>query len=97
MTEPAQVEMPKAEAEAPLEGIPEDGKSYVQLGSVERGFAILMTQGLRKRGIASLMAKGAAPAVFRVLAGPYETPEELEKAKAMFAEMGLKTFSRKYP
>ena len=83
--------------EAPLEGLPEDGKPYIQLGSVERGVAMLMTQGLRKRGIPSLMAPGVSPTVFRVLAGPFENQDELKKVEAEFAEAGLKTFVRRYP
>jgi hypothetical protein len=83
--------------EAPLEGTPAEGKPYIQLGSVERGFAILMTQGLRKRGVPSLMAPGVSPTVYRVLAGPFETPEELERAKVELEKSGLRMFVRRYP
>lgn len=92
--EPSRVVPPP---EPPIEGIPEDGRPYIQLGSVERGFAMLMTQGLRKQGMPALMAPGISPTVFRVLAGPFENEKELEQARTGLAEIGLKMFVRRYP
>ena len=82
--------------DAPLSGVPEVGKSYIQLGSVERGFATLMAHGARKLGFPAFLAPGPTPNVYRVLSGPFATTEDAQKAKATFDAAGLNTFSRKY-
>ncbi len=82
--------------DAPLAGTPETGKTYIQLGSVDRGFATLMAHGARKLGFPAFVAPGTAPSVYRVLSGPFTTSDEIQKAKATFAAAGLDTFVRKY-
>lgn len=82
--------------DAPLSGTPETGKTYIQLGSVDRGFATLMAHGARKLGFPAFVTPGSAPSVYRVLSGPFTTSDELQKAKATFAAAGLDTFVRKY-
>jgi cell division septation protein DedD len=92
-------EAPKIEAsilDAPLSGTPEKGRLYIQLASVERGFATLMVHGARKLGFPAFVATGASPSVYRVLSGPFADKESYEKAKAMFQAAGLDTFTRKY-
>ena len=82
--------------EAPLFGIPEKDHLYLQLGSVERGFAVLMVHGARKVGFPAFVAGGTNPNVFRVLVGPFQNQAEYQAAKGIFVSMGLDTFSRKY-
>ena len=82
--------------EVPLFGQPLKGPLYIQLGSVEKGYAALMAQGVRKVGYPAFVAAGANQNVFRVLVGPFKTAEDYQKAKAEFDGMGLETFSRKY-
>jgi len=82
--------------EAPLFGTPEKDHLYLQLGSVERGFAVLMVHGARKVGFPAFVAGGTNPNVFRVLVGPFQNQAEYQAAKGLFISMGLDTFSRKY-
>ncbi|MEO8099047.1 MAG: SPOR domain-containing protein [Acidobacteriota bacterium] len=90
-------EIVKAETvSAPLFAQPLKGPFYIQLGSVEKGYAALMAQGARKVGYPAIVAAGANQNVYRVLVGPFQTAEDYRKAKAEFDGMGLDTFSRKY-
>ncbi len=82
--------------EAPLFAAPEKDGLYIQLGSVERGFAILMVHGARKVGYPAFVANGTNPNVFRVLVGPFNDKVAYQTAKGMFSSMGLDTFSRQY-
>jgi cell division septation protein DedD len=81
---------------APLYGTPLKGPLYIQLGAVERGFAILMVQGSRKLGYPAFVGPSVSDHVFRVVVGPFKNEEEFNKAKAEFDQMGLETFARKY-
>lgn len=87
---------PTQAIEAPVFGIPEKDHRYLQLGSVERGFAVLMVQGSRKVGFPAIVAGGTNPNVFRVLVGPLDDKMQYAAAKAMFGSMGLDTYARKY-
>lgn len=89
--------LPKPPLETPIEGIPEPDRVYIQLGSLDRGFATLMTQGARKMGVPAFVAPGVSPTVFRVLVGPFKDQDEMDRALAMFDAMGLRTLVRKYP
>ncbi|MEP6961502.1 MAG: SPOR domain-containing protein [Acidobacteriota bacterium] len=80
----------------PVFGTPLKGPVYLQLGSVEKGFATLMVQGARKMGYSAFVGGGANQNVYRVLVGPFKNAAEYEKAKAEFDALGLATFSRKY-
>ena len=82
--------------DAPLSGTPEPGKTYIQLASVERGYATLITEGARKLGFPAFIAPGTSPKLYRVLSGPFSNPAELQKAKAVFDTAGLDSFVRKY-
>jgi hypothetical protein len=90
----AKVESP--DADSPIFGVPEKNQRYLQLGSVERGFAILMAHGARKEGYRAMVAGGTNPNVYRVLVGPFEGQEEYQAAKTLFTSMGLDPFQRKY-
>lgn len=93
---PVQVAARVPVAEAPLFAAPEKDGLYIQLGAVERGFAILMVHGARKIGYPAFVAGGTNPNVFRALVGPFNDKVAYQTAKAMFGSMGLDTFSRQY-
>jgi hypothetical protein len=91
---PAKVEA--ADSDTSIFGVPQKNQRYLQLGSVERGFAILMAHGARKEGYHAMVAAGTNPNVYRVLVGPFEGQEEYQAAKTLFTSMGLDPFTRKY-
>lgn len=107
--EPARAEIAKAEpvnakpvnadavkdAEGPLFAEPRNGSLYIQLGAVEKGIAIIMTEGLRKRGLAAFVAPGPNDHIFRVLVGPLDAPG-YQHAKETVDGLGLSVFARKY-
>ena len=84
------------DSDSPIFGTPEKNQRYLQLGSVERGFAILMAHGARKEGYRAIVAGGTNPNVYRVLVGPFEGQEEYQAARTLFTSMGLDPFQRKY-
>lgn len=92
----APVDAKPAVAEAPIFGAPEQDRLYIQVGSVERGFAALMVQGARKAGYSAIAAGGTNANVYRVLVGPFPNQEVYAAAKTALESMGLNTFSRKY-
>src|SRR4051812_37266675 len=51
---------------------PKSGALYLQLGAVEKGVAIIMAEGLRKRALPSFIAPGPNDHIFRVLIGPLD-------------------------
>jgi len=80
----------------PLLGEPEMGKVYIQIGAVERGMAMLLTEGLRSHGFDSFVAPGPNDKVFRVLIGPLPDPAAFRQAMVTVNAMDLANFARKY-
>jgi hypothetical protein len=80
----------------PLFGEPEMGKVYIQIGAVERGMAMLLTEGLRSHGFDSFVAPGPNDRVFRVLIGPLPDPAAFRQAMVTVNAMDLANFARKY-
>jgi hypothetical protein len=80
----------------PLFGEPEMGKVYIQIGAVERGMAMLLTEGLRSHGFDSFVAPGPNDKVFRVLIGPLPDPAAFRQAMVTVNAMDLANFARKY-
>jgi cell division septation protein DedD len=96
--QPARVEPVPAQplaVEPPLFADPKSGALYLQLGAVEKGVAIIMTEGLRKRHFDAFVGPGPNDHIFRVLIGPLD-PEAYKRAKNAVDELGLSTFARKY-
>ena len=93
------IPQPQAAAPAPVErplfGDPKSGALYLQLGAVEKGVAIIMAEGLRKRTLDAFVAPGPNDHVFRVLIGPLDA-ESYKRTKDAVDEIGLSTFARKY-
>jgi cell division septation protein DedD len=75
---------------------PEIGKVYLQIGAVERGMAMLLTEGLRSHGFDSFVAPGPNEKLFRVLIGPLPDPESFRQAWAAVGALDLASFARKY-
>jgi cell division septation protein DedD len=87
-----------ADASTPLDdsvfGEPTPGSLYVQVGAMDRGPAMILTSGLRKRGFPSVTARGPSATIFRVLVGPYKTLPEYQTAKEAIGQMGITSFGR---
>jgi hypothetical protein len=81
---------------APLFAEPEMGKVYIQIAAVERGMAMLLTEGLRSHGFDSFVAPGPNDKVFRVLIGPLPDPAAFRQAMVTVNAMDLANFARKY-
>ena len=81
---------------APVFAEPEMGKVYIQIAAVERGMAMLLTEGLRSHGFDSFVAPGPNDKVFRVLIGPLPDPAAFRQAMVTVNAMDLANFARKY-
>jgi cell division septation protein DedD len=86
----------KSAPEAPLFAEPVNGAVYLQMGAVEKGIALIFTEGLRRRGFVAFAAPGPNEHIFRVLIGPIPDPEAYKKTKEAVDDIGLSTFARKY-
>ena len=83
--------------EPPLFAEPKNGSVYIQIGAVERGIALVLSEGLRKRGFQSFVGPGPNEKIFRVLIGPLPDPASYMKAKEKVDQLGLSTFARRFP
>jgi len=81
---------------APLFAEPEMDKVYIQIAAVERGMAMLLTEGLRSHGFDSFVAPGPNDKLFRVLIGPLPDPATFRQAMVSVNAMDLASFARKY-
>ena len=81
---------------SPLFADPEMGKVYIQVAAVERGMAMLLTEGLRSHGFDSFVAPGPNDKIFRVLIGPLPDPASFRQAMVTVNAMDLANFARKY-
>ncbi|BDC47832.1 hypothetical protein F183_A01480 [Bryobacterales bacterium F-183] len=89
------VEPPKpAAVEAPL--TIEPGRWYLQVGSLEKRVADIMSQGLRIKGIPAFVSPGVTPLVSRIVAGPFDDPAQLQATEKQLKEMGFQPFARKF-
>lgn len=80
--------------DAPLFADPKNGLLYIQLGAVEKGMAIVITEGLRKRSLDAFVAPGPNEHIFRVLIGPLDAAG-YQKAKETIEGLGLTSFAKK--
>jgi cell division septation protein DedD len=85
-----------AKPEAPLFADPTAGAVYMQLGALDKGYAVVVAEGLRKRGLESFVAPGPTEKVFRVLVGPLPDPASFTRVKDAVDELGLANFARRY-
>jgi cell division septation protein DedD len=82
--------------EAPVFATPSANGVYLQMGAVEKGVAVIMVEGLRKRGFSAFAAPGPTDVIFRVLIGPLGDAEGFRKTKEKIDQIGLNSFVRKY-
>jgi hypothetical protein len=82
--------------EAPTFSSPSSNGLYLQMGAVEKGVAVIMVDGLRKRGFTAFAAPGPTDVIFRVLIGPLGDAEAFRKTKEKIDQIGLNSFVRKY-
>ena len=75
---------------------PEKGALYLQFGSVEKGIALIIAEGLRTHGFEAFVAPGASENVFRVLVGPLSNEEAYKRTKDATDRLGLTAFGRRY-
>jgi cell division septation protein DedD len=87
---------PTLKPEPPLFADPQQGPLYLQMGAVEKGIAVILAEGLRKRGFEAFVAPGPNENIFRVLIGPLADEHAYEKAKGATDQIGLGTFARRY-
>jgi cell division septation protein DedD len=81
--------------EPPLFAEPRQGALYLQMGAVEKGIAIVFTEGLRKRGFEAFAASGPNDHIFRVLIGPLPDEAAYKVAREATDKIGLSTFARR--
>ena len=81
---------------APLRADPAAGATYLQLGALDEGFALVMAEGLRQHGLTAFIAPGPSERIFRVLVGPLADNDAYKQAKGTVDGLGLSAFARKY-
>lgn len=89
--------IPPSISEPPLFANPQDGSTYIQIGSVVKGIAVLMVDGLRKNGLDAFAAPGQSTQTFRVLIGPLNDAKSHDQARKIVNNLDLTSFARKYP
>jgi cell division septation protein DedD len=83
-------------AEPPIFADPAPRKTYIQMGAVEKGLAIIFAEGLRRRGLDGFVAPGPNEKLFRVLIGPFADEAAYKRVKNQVDQIGLNTFPRRY-
>lgn len=76
--------------------VPQAGRLYLQVGSLEKRVAEIMSQGLRIKGIPAMVAPGVTPVVSRIIAGPFDDTAQMSAADKQLREMGFQPFPRKF-
>ena len=87
---------PQDEIEASLFAEPIPGSRYIQVGAVDRGVAVILTEGLRTRGFNGFIAQGPSAGIYRVLVGPFHNIPDYQAAKDAVDRMGVASFPRLY-
>jgi len=75
---------------------PEPNRAYLQVGSLERGVAEVIAQGLRTRGIQTTIAPGVTPIVSRIIVGPFESSADMEAVNKHLNGLGFRPFPRRF-
>lgn len=95
-TSPA-LQAPTPISEPAIFADPADGSLYLQIGSVEKGMAVLMVDGLRKNGLDAFAGPGQSTQTFRILIGPLDDSATYARAKKIVDNLELTHFARRYP
>jgi cell division protein FtsN len=87
---------PNAPPAARLLDQPLPNRMYLQVGSLEKGVAEVLAQGLRIKGVPATVAPGVSPIVSRIIVGPFATSEEMGVVNKHLSELGFKPFPRRF-
>ena len=79
----------------PLFGTPVAGGRYLQTAAVDKGVAVLLTEGLRARGLEAFASPTATPKIFRVLIGPLPDQTAYLRAKDTMDDLDLPSTAHK--
>lgn len=69
---------------------------YLQVGSLDKNVAELLTQGLRTKGVPATVAPGVNDVVARIIVGPFDTASEMGVVQKQLTEMGFSPFPRQF-
>jgi hypothetical protein len=75
---------------------PLPNRMYLQVGSLEKGVAEVLAQGLRIKGVPATVAPGVSPVVSRIIVGPFATSDEMGVVNKHLSELGFKPFPRRF-
>ena len=71
-------------------------RMYLQVGSLDKHVAELLTQGLRTKGVPATVAPGVNDTVARIIVGPFDTAAEMSVVQKQLSELGFTPFPRQF-
>lgn len=71
-------------------------RMYLQVGSLDKKVAGLITQGLRIRGVSATLAPGVSETLARIIVGPFDTTAEMGVVQKQLTELGFQPFPRQF-
>ena len=71
-------------------------RMYLQVGSLDKNVAELLTQGLRIKGVPATIAPGVNATVSRIIVGPFQTAVEMGVVQKQLTELGFTPFPRQF-
>jgi len=81
---------------APLFAQEVNGETYLQVGVIEKGVAMLWAEGLRTHGLDAFVAPGPNDMLWRVVIGPLANQQAYRNAKTELEKFGITAFGRVY-
>jgi hypothetical protein len=75
---------------------PQANRTYLQIGSIDKGVAEVLAQGLRIRGLRATVVPGVTPKVYRIIVGPFESVPDTKNAEKVLSGMGFQSFPRQF-
>lgn len=73
------------------------GRTYLQVGAVDRGIAEVFAEYLSRRNLPTAVGPVENGKAYRVLVGPLDSPADIASARTRLEEAGFQSFARKYP
>lgn len=70
------------------------GKTYLQVGVVDKGVAQIWAEGLRTHGLDGIVAPGPSDKVWRVMIGPLADQNAYSSAKGKLDSLGIQNFGK---
>jgi hypothetical protein len=71
-------------------------RMYLQVGSLDKNVAELLTQGLRIKGVPATVAPGVNAQVSRIIVGPFQTSTEMGVVQKQLSDLGFTPFPRQF-